>query len=310
MKVIHISNNHNGLKISILFKSIIIDNIPSSSSFDEVMLLIKDNNGKEYSKAVYGRCRKITYTPQIIDDGKYSLLLYSKNKESRLYYSYLGDYDVIIQKGVNDLSFFVSPIFASNGIKLSGIPQTTEFLSKCLAHTHQFQCNDIQIKRLAEKITKGQLFPYGKLKAIHDWVAQNIYYDRDSLINDRYIQMDKSGLGVLTAKKGVCSGYSNLATALLRAVGIPAIGMLCFTLGISTEGGWFDNSNLNQEANHILTLAFISGRWIIMDVTWDSDNKYENGKFANKTGLGVSEKYFDSTIPFISSTHKFTEIVY
>lgn len=64
--------------------------------------------------------------------------------------------------------------------------------------------------------------------------------------------MDKSGLGILVAKKGVCSGYSNLATALLRASGIPSVGLLCYTLHIDTDGGWEDKTNLSKNLTILL----------------------------------------------------------
>jgi len=93
--------------------------------------------------------------------------------------------------------------------------------------------------------------------------------------------------------------------ALLLAIGIPAKGLSCFSLGISTNGGWELEENLMAESNHIIPIAFYSNRWIIMDVTWDSDNEFINGKFIKKSGIKVSRKYFDTTLEFISNTHRF-----
>ena len=310
MNCISLSNSPDTIKIQIYNDTIIVDNIPNHITFSELMIFTKDQSGVEHNQEVYFNSSRIVYKPDIKIGESHSFIIYTRKRGSLHFYCYINEYDIIIKKSNNTIFIEASPIFASNGIFIDKIARNNIFLKNCLLHTSNYQCEDIQIKRLADKITNGVLFPYGKLKAIHDWVAENIYYDRDSLINDRYVQLDKSGLGILTAKKGVCSGYSNLMTALLRAVGIPSIGVLCFTLRIDTRGGWFDNQNLNHEANHILTLAYVNSRWVIVDVTWDSDNVFENGMFKKKTGLGVSSKYFDSTIPFISSTHKFVKFVF
>ena len=162
-----------------------------------------------------------------------------------------------------------------------------------------------EIAILSRNITIGLLSNYQKILAIYDWVASEIYYDFDSLNNGTYVKNDHSALGVLKSRKTVCQGYTNLMVALLLAIGIPAKGLSCFSLGISTNGGWELEENLMAESNHIIPIAFYSNRWIIMDVTWDSDNEFINGKFIKKSGIKVSRKYFDTTLEFISNTHRF-----
>ena len=63
----------------------------------------------------------------------------------------------------------------------------------------------------------------------------------------------------------------------------------------------------NKETNHRITMAFTQNRWLIMDITWDSDNEYKNGVFGNKSGMGRTYKYFDVTIPFLSFSHRLKE---
>ena len=71
----------------------------------------------------------------------------------------------------------------------------------------------------AASITYGLDDEYGKLLAVHDWVAENIFYDYDSLrrLNDRLVALERSTLDVLRTRRGVCQGYSDLAVSLLRA---------------------------------------------------------------------------------------------
>lgn len=40
-----------------------------------------------------------------------------------------------------------------------------------------------------------------------------------------------------------------------------------------------------------------------MDVTWDCNNEYKNGKFF-QSKLPISRKYFDVTERFLSNTHR------
>ena len=143
-----------------------------------------------------------------------------------------------------------------------------------------------------------------KLLAIHDWVASNIYYDIDALNNKECDSKYYSALDVLHDKKCVCRGYANLGVALMRAAGVPAVGLSCFALNICSDGGWERRENQTDVPNHIIAVAYANRRWILMDITWDSDNQYIGGKYKSITGAGVSRKYFDSTVEMISNTHK------
>ena len=126
----------------------------------------------------------------------------------------------------------------------------------------------------------------------------------DALISGNYQNMDTSALGTLQSKRSVCQGYSDLSVALLRAIGIPAIGLSCFALGISTDKKWTPHILNSTETNHRITAAFTQNRCLLMDITWDSDNEYKNGVFGNKSGMGRTYKYFDVTIPFLSFSHR------
>jgi transglutaminase/protease-like cytokinesis protein 3 len=55
------------------------------------------------------------------------------------------------------------------------------------------------------------------------------------------------------------------------------------------------------EPNHVWNEAYVDGRWVIVDTTWDSANKYENGNFYDGH---MSMLFFDVSVPFLSNTHR------
>ena len=82
---------------------------------------------------------------------------------------------------------------------------------------------DPQIVDLAKNLTAGKDSTSEQSKAIFTWVAQNITYDVDTLINNEYFYLDHpDAIEVLHSKLAMCMGYSRLNAALHRAAGIEA----------------------------------------------------------------------------------------
>lgn len=156
----------------------------------------------------------------------------------------------------------------------------------------------------AHHIVKRAYSNYDKILAVHDWVADNIHYDYDSLHDRSFQSAPIDAMSILKKRRTVCCGYSALAVSLLRAVGVMAINMDCFALSSSTHGGWRNSRNMSEPANHVVTFAYADDRWVMMDTTWDSNKEYRNGKFLTKPHP-LSHMYFDSTLAFFSFTHRF-----
>lgn len=167
------------------------------------------------------------------------------------------------------------------------------------------------LTNLAKEITKDAKTDYEKCKAIHDWVCKNIWYDYDaynySLKNGgRFPEGFHTGASeVLETRKTVCDGYVNLTNCLLKRVGIPAKKISGYALGLDSQGTWTANivsGENNMKINHTWTAAYVDGRWLLMDTTWDSQNKYKNGKFGAQKA--ISNEYFDMDVEKLSRTHK------
>lgn len=56
------------------------------------------------------------------------------------------------------------------------------------------------------------------------------------------------------------------------------------------------------ESNHAWNEVYVTDRWVILDTTWNSNNKYSNKKFSENTGLS-NYKYFDISIGWFSTDH-------
>ncbi|MDR0957642.1 MAG: transglutaminase domain-containing protein, partial [Clostridiales bacterium] len=107
----------------------------------------------------------------------------------------------------------------------------------------------------------------------------------------------------LKNRRSVCQGYASLVAAMLRAVDIPAKVISGYALGVSADSGWSDSVILSETTNHAWNEAFIDNRWVIIDATWDSGNKWENGTKTESTGM-LFRKYFDPTLVAFSVDHK------
>ena len=176
---------------------------------------------------------------------------------------------------------------------------------KLPSKTDEVKSGDEKIIELAESITQNISDGYVKAKAIHDWVSDNIYFDRDSVVSDDTHWKENYALNVLETKRAICAGYAYLTVALLRAAGIPARYVEGFALGIGgTESADIFYDLNDNSRNHAWCEAYVDGRWIIMDVTWNSANKYENGEYIKSPG---KDKYFDISLKDISATHRYAD---
>lgn len=150
--------------------------------------------------------------------------------------------------------------------------------------------DDPEIKKLAQKITKGKPSDYEKAKAIYAYVAKNLTYDVDKF-NHHQFSWDDNALKALQLKSGVCQDYTYVAIALLRATGIEAR----FIEGYAGGGVYGSLAG----SLHSWVEAKVDGKWIIMDPTWGAG--YVNGdEFIPR----YSEDYFEPDRKEFNRTHR------
>ena len=283
--------------------SIVLEHLPENGRYNKILIVVTESGGNEVFRQSAVKRNNTVINLRNVHNGTYFLNVYFLFGDS--YWSYYSNHQPTIVKNGNRCWFSSPPLTVYNSIQMHSWPTTSDFLKRNLVSTSQYQCRRQAIIECAKAITKGSLFPYTKMLAIHDFVAKHIAYDMDALSTGMYRYNDNSALATLHYGKGVCQGYTNLSIALLRALGIPAMEVESYALGQDTAGGWEDSRNSSAtSANHVLTAAYVSHRWCVMDITWDSDLVVINGKRTEKTGTGLSHRYFDTTPSMLSLSHK------
>ncbi|MFP4697427.1 MAG: transglutaminase domain-containing protein [Eubacteriales bacterium] len=211
--------------------------------------------------------------------------------------------NIILTKNKTGLVIKPSPVYFTNLFKEGNEIPTKEDVEFDINFTKTWigESNYNKITDLALEITKGIDNDYEKVLAVHDWVADNIYYDYDAYYSGSYDDNRIKGslLDALNDKRSVCQGYAELTEMLLLSLDIPCVVVKGYALGMSTTGRWEGVDEL--DTNHAWNEVYVDGRWIIMDTTWDSRNKYEDGQYIR------SEKryrFFDPTIEAFSFTHR------
>ena len=88
------------------------------------------------------------------------------------------------------------------------------------------------------------------LKKIHDFIIDTTDYDKLKAtdINDT-TYFSQNAYGVLVEHYGICSGYSDTMAIFLNKLNIP-------------------NYKISND-EHIWNLAFVDGKWLHIDLTWD-----------------------------------------
>lgn len=275
--------------------------VPESDEFSYIIVTFMDSQGNTPQEAWPAKVAdgSVTYEIAKRREGVYYIQLYRGESAEGTFTGVIGGMESIAVLIEDDnTSIIPSLVYDSSVSKFSSQAVTADALYYYLRPSENVQSDDPDIVKQAQEVTAGKISAYEKLIAVHDWVASNIYYDYDALKTGGGWPVD--ALKTLQTKRSVCEGYANLATAMLRASGIPAKTMIGYAL-YSDEESWNLSNMYGDRANHAWTEAFVEGRWTLMDVTWDSDNVYENGAYQTSN---VLHTYFDSTLEFFSYTHR------
>lgn len=117
-----------------------------------------------------------------------------------------------------------------------------------------------ELKAFAENAVKGCKTDYEKIEKLTLAIADDIYYDYDFYYGYSY-ETTLDAYSTFKSKRSVCQGYANLYLAMCNTLNIP-----CMML---------------HGSDHVYNAAYDSAshRWVVVDATWSSGNRYEYGQF-------------------------------
>ncbi|WP_068618514.1 transglutaminase-like domain-containing protein [Paenibacillus tuaregi] len=116
----------------------------------------------------------------------------------------------------------------------------------------------------AKALTKNLTTDEQKVKAIYNFVVNNIKYDKKLALNipaDYIPQIDRT----LTVGKDTCYGYSALFAAMLRSVNIPTKLDMGKTAYVTTYHAWNE--------------VYMNNKWVVIDTTVDAGWKGTTTKY-------------------------------
>lgn len=303
------------------------------ANLKNIILCSDPDNSKKYSSTAWqyfgklNKTKETSYTMPVVvlTNKKGEIKYYSTNtqKEGSLFEALSqvanGD-DIFISQYVN-----YGVKVEENNIKLHNNQDISpDAVSAYLKESDRINPNSESLKKLANELTANisgtseHSAEYLKLKAIYTWVAKNIYYDRlcfEGYFKDTTITAED----VSVSKYSVCEGYANLLAALCRSANIPCKAVVGYAIGSAYNAIWTEANVSGTQTNHKWNEAFVDGRWIMLDVTWDSPNTFLDKKrlfqefYKGQYGEGVSEwnvdgevtyEYFDCSVEKMSELHK------
>lgn len=174
------------------------------------------------------------------------------------------------------------------------------------------------IKTVSDRIVQGALSDYDKLLKIYEYTAKNFYYDSVAFSTHSYQYADpydniynyENGLSSANSVSGrvhtTCQGFSAIYLALARAQNIPTRFVYGHRLAVPSND-WLTESNIDVR-DHWWTESYVNGRWIFVDPTVGTTNKYNKTTGAwTYTGL-TNYTYFDASDEQVATSHVYMNI--
>lgn len=282
----------NNFEFELSNGTLMFNNIPDSLKNCSLWVrLYSESQGIEVFEKIYNPESTIRIDLTGYEDGTYRIYLYYQNGSSKYYNGYWWDAGAPkITISGTDYNFKLSEYY--NEIETIHKSMVTyDYVLDYFKKPSDWVESDSKIIiEKAKEITKTATTDYERIYQVYEWVINNIYYDYDGLYGKSVIE--SSAIEVLKGKKAVCQGYADLTAALLRSLDIPTM------LVAGNAASPIDKSNIN----HAWNMAYADGRWIFLDSTWDSHNRYENGEYITNEP-NKNRMWFDMSLEMIANSH-------
>ncbi|KAF5834677.1 hypothetical protein DUNSADRAFT_8559 [Dunaliella salina] len=132
---------------------------------------------------------------------------------------------------------------------------------------------------LVEYLTQVTRNTEEAIRVLHRWVTHNISYNVEGLRSGIY--GDTSADGVLRGRKGVCSGYATLFSALCKEARIEQREISGVAKGSTWEGEQLCRSSAMPDSNHAWNAVYLPEQdgWGILDCTWSAGHLASHGNY-------------------------------
>ena len=219
--------------------------VPNNYFVEDNFLYVNNYDKSE----IFNKRQLIDFIYYFINSGAESIKGYC-NKE---YTECINDIELISsdQETLSILNNFVHPYnsFSEIEIKYNSKGDFTITLKK-LYTSEQINAINKAVDDFIKNNITNDMSVREKLKEVHDYIIDTTDYDTyktDNIKDDTYFS--QNAYGVLVEHYGICSGYSDAMAIFLNKLGV-------INYKVSNK-------------DHIWNLAFVDGKWLHIDLTWD-----------------------------------------
>ena len=136
-------------------------------------------------------------------------------------------------------------IHSASHVNMTGWGKKVTYSMEYLESKEQTEEVDKRVKKILKKLKVSKMSDYNKVKAIHDYVVDNVTYDMSTNFNSPYY--------ALVQGTSACQGYAVLIYKMLTEADVP-----CRVITGKAKGGL-----------HAWNLVKIDDKWYNLDATWD-----------------------------------------
>lgn len=149
-----------------------------------------------------------------------------------------------------------------------------QFLLNLEYYTTAAQENELNtaVKNLLSSLGVSSMTDYQKVKAVYDYMIQNIVYD-EAHLNDETYTLQFTAYAALVNKTAVCQGYATLLYRLMLEMGID-----CRIIAGETENG-----------GHAWNIVKLGDVYYNLDATWDAG--YDDYAYFLRNSDGFADHY-------------------
>lgn len=299
------SMSEDNVTVEVQNNIVSVSKLPNSLNYSEIKLsLYEDETGMTVNECCIPVGNAIEMSLNGWADGKYYLQIFYKNMSNDRYQGYTSYWKnregTLLEISNGTAKIGQALVYGRNYYILQDRDSSSTALQELLKEDAYVQWKNNSIDDTVKNIVAGSSNDMEKAQRIHDWICENIYYNKDlegGMIRDK----NMSAYDVLEQKSSLGRGFSRLNAAMLRAVGIPCRVVEGVYL-YNSDARWTISSVNYASVNHAWNEAYISNRWVIIDTTFDTSNIVQREIYSIGTGLS-NRKNFDISLEAFSQLH-------